>query len=87
MNNNFEILRKELIEKTQCNSSFCYNEQLSKFRVESHEQDNNLMIQMRQMWLKMNEMSNEINYLKGKTGVFHTWCQTGRNVRNDQPCH
>ena len=71
MNNNFEILRKELNEKTQCNSSFCYNEQLSKFRVESHEQDNNLMIQMRQMWLKMNEMSNEINYLKGKTNEFN----------------
>lgn len=71
MNNNFEILRKELNEKTQCNNSFYYNDQLSKFRVESHEQDNNLMIQMREMWLKMKEMSNEINYLKGKTNEFN----------------
>lgn len=71
INNNIEQLRKEIDEKMHSNSYYCFNELLSKFRNEAHEQDNNLMIQMQQMWLKMNEMSNEISYLKTKSNQYN----------------
>lgn len=71
MNMNIEQLKKEMDEKIHSNSYYCFNELLSKFRNETHEQDNNLMIQMQQMWLKMNEMSNEINILKSKSNQFN----------------
>ena len=71
MNNTIEQLRKEIDAKLHSNSYYCFNELLSKFRNETHEQDNNLMIQMQQMWLKMNEMSNEISYLKTNSNQYN----------------
>ena len=71
MNNTIEQLRKEIDAKLHSNSYYCFNEILSKFRNETHEQDNNLMIQMQQMWLKINEMSNEISYLKTNSNQYN----------------
>ena len=68
MNANFEKLRKELENKSPYTNrgGYSYVEPLSKFRTDSQPQlqDTSLVIQIQQLWIKLNEMSNEINNLK-----------------------
>ena len=68
MNANFEKLRKELENKSPYTNrgGYSYVESLPKYQNESQPQlqDTSVVIQIQQLWIKLNEMSNEINSLK-----------------------
>lgn len=70
MNSNVVQLRKEIDDKTKKNSYYTYNEELSKFRKTTTEEDNNIKIQMKQLWLKMEDLQSEMYVLKSQSNTF-----------------
>ena len=70
MNSNVVQLRKEIDDKTKKNSYYTYNEELSKFRKTTTEEDNNIKIQMKQLWLKMEDLQSEMYVLKSQSNMF-----------------
>ena len=70
MNTNVVQLRKEIDDKTKKNSYYTYNEELSKFRKTTTEEDNNIKIQMKQLWLKMEDLQSEMYVLKSQSNTF-----------------
>ena len=61
---NIQQLRQEMNENGQRNNPYVYNEELSKFRQEHTKIDNDIIIQMQQLWLNMKELQAEMETLK-----------------------
>lgn len=63
---NIQQIRQEMNENNQRNNPYVYNDELSKFRQEHTKKDNDILIQMQQLWLNMKEIQTEMETLKLK---------------------
>ena len=58
-------LQKEIQDSQRNNSCvYCYNQELSKFREDTVKVDNDILIQIEQILMKLKAMSGDIDYLK-----------------------